>query len=106
MGFVLVMTLVPAILYGMVQHAVWLTVPVSIIGLAKEIVFYRILVSAILDMTVQRVTQQLNQTFTLQSLLLRCTMQPCWKTVPSKLKFTKFRRAMSTQDEMDSFCSR
>ena len=77
MGFVLVMTLVPAILYGMVQHAVWLTVPVSIIVLAKEIVFYRILVSAILDMTVRRVTQQLNQTFTLQFLLLRCTMRPC-----------------------------
>ena len=61
----------------MVQHAVWLIVPVLIIVPAKEIVFYRILVSAILDMTVRRVTQQLNRTFTLQFLLLRSTMGPC-----------------------------
>ena len=62
MEFALVMTLAPAILYGMVQHAVWLIVP------AKEIVFYPILVSVTLDMTVRRVTQQLNRTFTLQFL--------------------------------------
>ena len=106
MGFVLAMTLAPAILYGMVRHAVRPTVPVSIIVLAKAIVFYQILVSVIPDMMVRRVTQQLSRTLTLQFLLLCCTMRPCWKTVPSERKFSKCKRAMPTQDEMDSFCSR
>lgn len=54
MVYAAAMTHVFAILYGMVQLAVWQTAPVSIPVQRRAIAFYLTLASVILDMTGQR----------------------------------------------------